>query len=372
VLEYTGAQRSVLILAEEGILQVIATGDANAQGDPEAIQPRLLADDDTELAAHVARFVWRTAETVYIADAQKHHAFKDDRYLAQQGVRSILCYPIVRKNQVSGMFYLENNLLADAFKTEQMFALDLLAAQIAISIDNSRLYKRSQQAIAARDTFLSIASHELKTPLTPLKIQVQSLFRCLQKGKVDQEKMRTWALRAERQIDRLNRLVNDLLDVSHIDQGIFRVHPKAVDLADIVNDVLAWCQDDLARAGCHLISQIGSVRGAFDRPRIEQVVSNLVLNAAKYAAGATIRVTLAQRLGRAHLQVADDGPGIAAVHQAAIFERYARGGAVASAGGLGLGLFIAKQIVAAHGGRLTVSSCEGDGATFTMDLPLGA
>jgi PAS domain S-box-containing protein len=230
------------------------------------------------------------------------------------------------------------------------------------------------RAIRARDEFLSIASHELKTPLTSLMMQVQLRARALARGKLSDfapEVLARTLPSDVRQVDRLTRLVDDILDVSRISTGRFMLSfGEPVDLAASVRDVLERSAAALATAGCAAtLDAPEPVRGRWDRGRIEQVVLNLLTNAWKYGRGKPIHCAVRSSGDRAVFSIRDEGIGISAVDQKRIFQIFERAISKDEVSGLGLGLYIARRIVEAHGGTIGVESEVGKGATFTVELP---
>jgi PAS domain S-box-containing protein len=235
--------------------------------------------------------------------------------------------------------------------------------------------KESEQAkavaIRVRDEFLSVASHELKTPLTALQLQMQGLLDVGRKGRLDED-MVPRLERASRQVERLSALVEQLLDVSRFTTGHLTLNPESFDLSELVREVAERFRDAARNAKCDLDVLLPDARvlGTWDRLRLDQLLNNLVSNALKYGAGKQVVVTLEEPAAeRALLRVADHGIGISPEDQARIFARFERAVPIRHFGGLGLGLFIANQIVLAHRGRITVESAVGSGATFTVDLP---
>jgi signal transduction histidine kinase len=232
-------------------------------------------------------------------------------------------------------------------------------------------YVEAQRAIQMRDDFLSVAGHELRTPLGTLRLQIETLTRLAraQPGTVPENQL----ARAERNVDRLVRLVDQLLDVSRIRAGRLEMHLESCDLSDIARTVVDSFRDAAAHAGNDLVLETADgVVGKWDRSRLEHVVSNLVGNAIKFGAGKTIEVRTAIDGGRARLSVADHGVGIAPDEQGRIFGRFQQGRLSRDKGGLGLGLWITRRMVDAHGGTIAVKSNPGEGSTFTVELPLVA
>ncbi|MFL5813508.1 MAG: ATP-binding protein [Bdellovibrionia bacterium] len=229
-----------------------------------------------------------------------------------------------------------------------------------------------RESVQVRDEFLSIASHELRTPITPLKLQAQQLWRMLEKGSaIDTDRLRKFISMWNKQLDRLSSLIEDLLDVSRISGGQLSMHMEEVDLTQLIHEVIDRYQDQVTRSGCEIrMSLPDQLIGRWDRARLEQVFINLVTNALKYAPGKPISISLSSRDQKAFLSVKDEGKGISAEDQGKIFERFERGGADDSIGGLGLGLYISRKIIEAHGGAIRVESESGKGANFIIELPL--
>ena len=228
-------------------------------------------------------------------------------------------------------------------------------------------FEELKQAIHARDEFLSIASHELRTPLTALKLRLQSI----QQGELAAD-LRKKVDSAARQTERLGRLVDNLLDVSRITTGHLELDLEAVDLAELCREVTDRFRDEASLVGSQVeVDLPDALPGSWDRLRLEQVVTNLLSNAVKYGEGRPIRVSLRGTHVGAELAVEDQGIGIDEHDVENIFQRFQRGGQRPKSDGLGMGLYISRQIVTAHGGSIRVSSRRGEGARFTVDLPSG-
>jgi PAS domain S-box-containing protein len=240
--------------------------------------------------------------------------------------------------------------------------------------ERARLLDQERAARTQAESFLSVASHELRTPLTSLQLGVQGLLAGVYGGRpVDDNHPLARPLRSiERQARRLGRLIDDLLDVTRISSGRLELDLHEVDLSEVVLQVLARYEDEIARIGCVVTTSVpGAVTGRWDGARLEQVVSNLLSNALRYGAGRPIELRVTSTPERAALTVEDHGTGIPPERQRRLFERFERGGASRSYGGLGLGLYIVRNIVARLGGTVRVSSTPGVGSTFTVELPRG-
>jgi PAS domain S-box-containing protein len=229
---------------------------------------------------------------------------------------------------------------------------------------------QAQEAIRLRDEFLSIASHELKTPLTALLLQLESLHV---RAAAADAMLAKQVDRAMRVGNRLAMLIETLLDVSRIVTGNFALSLQPFDLVDAVKEVTDRLRETAASAGCSMqIDGLQRLDGRWDRLRLEQVLSNLISNSIKYAATTPIVITLTRDQDDAVVMVQDKGPGIPQADLARIFERFERAASERHYGGLGLGLYVARQIVEAHGGSIVAGNRPGGGACFTVRLPLKA
>ena len=227
---------------------------------------------------------------------------------------------------------------------------------------------QTQEALRLRDEFLSIASHELKTPLTALLLQLQTLLQSVQDA---DEKLRRRAERAYRSGDRLTDLVEMLLDVSRIATGKFTLEKSPTDLGAILADIVERFDDQAARQRCVVsLRMVSPVLGRWDGLRLDQVITNLLANALKYAAGHPIDLVGATDGANGIIEVRDQGPGISRPDQERIFQRFERASSPRHFGGLGLGLYVARQICEAHGGTLTLSDVQPHGVCFRVTLPL--
>ncbi len=251
------------------------------------------------------------------------------------------------------------------YDADDLHMFEQIASRAAVAAENATLFQEARAAVRYRDEFLSIASHELNTPLTPLRLQLESALR----GVVE-ERLRGKLVLSVKQVDRISKLVGELLDVSRITSGKMHLREESIDLADLLREVTEAHQSELSRAGCELhLTSSGPVMGSWDRLRLSQVVANLLSNAAKYGAGKPVDIALTAHDDSAVLTVSDRGIGIPAKDQERIFERFERAASARNYGGFGLGLFIAKQIIEASGGHVRAEIREGGGTTFTVTLP---
>jgi signal transduction histidine kinase len=228
------------------------------------------------------------------------------------------------------------------------------------------------RAVAARDEFLSIASHELRTPLTGLSLQVQALIRRLRRSEAtpSREELLVDLDSANRLLARVSRMIDELLEVSRVAAGRFQLQREEMDLAQSVRESLARFEKQLASAGCRVeLSLEGKVTGHWDPVRLDQVLDNLISNAAKYGAGKPVEVWLSDRGERVVLGIRDHGIGIDRADQSRVFGQFERAVSPRRFGGFGLGLWITRRVVEAHGGTISLTSEPGRGSTFTVELP---
>ena len=233
------------------------------------------------------------------------------------------------------------------------------------------------RAVSLRDEFLSIASHELRTPLTALRLQLDSVARSLERRPAEHlasGKLAASTGDARTQAERLTSLVERLLDISRLAEGRLTLDHEELDLVSVVREVVDVMRAPARVAGCELrFAAPPALRGHWDRLRLEQLVTNLVGNATKFGAHQPVDVAIAEdangHASAARLTVTDRGIGIDPQDQRRIFERFERAVPARNFGGLGLGLWVAKQIVDAHEGTISVASAPGEGATFTVVLP---
>jgi signal transduction histidine kinase len=233
-----------------------------------------------------------------------------------------------------------------------------------------------RQAVRARDEFISIASHELKTPLTALRLRLGMADRLVQVAARSPEKAEKLAqvLQAAGTVtERMARLIDDLLDVSRLTANRLALDLEEVRLGDLLAEVVARLRDLASETGSAVRVDIDEpdapMVGTWDRVRLEQVVTNLLTNAIKYGAGKEIVVSARARGERIEVAVRDGGIGISKADQTRIFHAFERVASSHRVGGLGLGLYIGRCIAEAHGGSLSVTSSPGDGSTFVLDLP---
>ena len=303
----------------------------------------------------------------YLRDANHRKTFN------HLEMKSCMCVPITARGKTLGGIS-----IISTDETHQYTESDLeVAAEVGkragIALDNAILYQQAQQAIRVRDEFMSIASHELKTPLTTLKLQVQIRQRKLEKGDFSHftpEKITKMVADDDRQITRLTRLVEDILDVSRMGLGKLALNPEIMDLREMAQEVIERLSAQFQFAGTMVTLEAPEpVVGVWDHFRTEQILINLLSNAMKYGPNRPVVIQVLQTEKEAELSVIDQGIGIDLKDQERIFLQFERAVPSTGVSGLGLGLFIVRQLVEAHGGTIQLKSQLGEGSTFTVRLP---
>jgi PAS domain S-box-containing protein len=292
--------------------------------------------------------------------------------MARVRPHSIIVAPLVARGHALGVLSVLSHTPEHRYTEQDKAFVEDLAGRAALAVDNARLYQKVEQAVAARDEFVAIATHELRTPLSALDLQLRRLERQLQQHTqavpVEQlgqgmEKVRQHALR-------LQHLVEHLLDVSRISKGLLELKYELVDLAELVRELVARYEELLAQAGCQAqVRTSRPVLGKVDKLRVEQVLTNLLTNAIKYAPGKPLELEVRLEAAQAVVSVKDQGPGIPEETLQRIFNRFERASGKHHRESLGLGLYISRQIARAHQGELAVESVLGQGTRFTLRLP---
>jgi PAS domain S-box-containing protein len=281
------------------------------------------------------------------------------------GQRSYMAVPLLVKGVLVGAITFAASP-SRRYTPDDLELAEELARRAALSVENARLYRGAQEALKARDEFLSIAAHEIRGPVTSMHMAVQGILT----GKVPPAAMSRTLEVIQREDRRLARFVDELLDIGRIRGGGMQFTYEQVDLSEVVRAETARASADFARSGSSLsITTEAHCVGNWDRFRLEQVVTNLLSNAIKFGLGKPIAISVKAHEGRASLVVKDHGIGIPPELHGRIFLPFERAVAVRHYGGLGLGLFIARTVVVGLGGTISVESSPNAGATFTVELP---
>ena len=360
--------RTAIVLAEDGAAEVIATA---GRGADDVLPP----GTQSVVAGSLLETVLR-GDVVYREDmADRRHPEEEE--LVRLGLRARLAAPLLAGPRAIGMLVLQRED-PRSFRAEEIELVSLLGRLVATGVQNIRAYEAERSTVdelrrlsTLRADFVSLVSHELRSPMAAVIGSARTL-QARWRELAPEQRESFLSLIAD-ETTRLATLIGDVLDTSRIDAGTFSYSFAAVDVGEIVRETVG-----AAQLGQDEVRLVGSVRDPLpairgDHERLRQVLTNLVDNAVKYSpAGEEVRVAAYARGERVVVDVTDAGPGIAREHQKLIFEKFGRAKTDGGKPGTGLGLFIARSIVEAHGGTLDVRSSAGRGATFTVELPADA
>jgi PAS domain S-box-containing protein len=330
-------------------------------------------------AQHIVSHVLRSGEPELYSDVPDEllvEAARDAEHLQTLRTlvfQSYMCLPMVARGYTLGTITLVTAESGRRYGQAELAFGEDLASRAAIALDNARLYRDAQAAVRARDQFLSIASHELKTPLTSLMGYIDLMQRrAARAGDQTDRDQRAMQVVGE-QAARLNKLVTALLDLSRIETGQLSIERGLVDLNALARRLVEETQPTTNR---HTITFSGDKQPIMilgDELRLEQVIQNLIQNAIKYSpGGGTVAVLASRQDTTAYLHVSDQGIGIPGTALPQLFRRFYRAPNADSQhiSGMGIGLYVVKEIIELHGGTVDVASQERQGSTFTISLPL--
>jgi PAS domain S-box-containing protein len=296
--------------------------------------------------------------------------------LRQKGVRSLLGVPLNAHGKFFGVLHV-GALLPARFHERDIEILEVVADRVAIAIENAQLFELARtaaneaaeatSAVRMRDEFLSVAAHELKTPITAAKAAAQLFARTFRNTELTTTQTRALDT-VEKQIDKLGRLASQLLDTVRLETGKLEIEPKQTDLVEVVGAAIEQVRATTEKHRFHLDAP-GDLPMRIDALRIEQVLVNLLDNAVKYSpAGGDIDVVMRRSIATTVITVRDHGIGVPSEHRARLFDQFYQ--AHPNRSGLGLGLYISRHIVERHGGTVYAEDPEGAGTRFVISLPM--
>jgi signal transduction histidine kinase/ActR/RegA family two-component response regulator len=375
---YLGHYCAIDIIAEDGTVRRVAASHVEPKRDliAKELMRRYMFDLDLPMGFPQ---VLRTSEPELlpeITDEIRVAIAQDNEHLdlmRRLNLTSYLCVPLVNRGRLLGAMTVGISDGERRYDSGDLALAEELARRAAASVDNARLYEEAREAIRMRDAFLSVASHELKTPLTSLYLHVELLKRRLTRnggmGEREQESLESVA----QQVRRLNKMIELLLDLSRIESGQLEIERQPVDLTALTERMVEEVQRTLERHRLEFTAPPGPTMIEGDETRLEQVVQNLVQNAIKYSPeGGTVTVGIERQDSQVRLAVRDEGVGIPAEALPNLFDPFFRAEheSARGIGGMGLGLHIVHHIIRAHEGTIGVDSIPGVGSTFVVELPL--
>jgi len=280
-------------------------------------------------------------------------------------IRHCLAIPIRSSDKllIGAMFFGYTRL--EVFNTADEVMMRNIASLVAVTLDNARLFEEVNALNLKKNEFIALASHELKTPLTTTKGYLQILER----SEIDQVGRR-FLTKALKQLERINALIAELLDISKIEAGKLSFHMETFDLSEMILDVVETFHFSSQTHTIFVNNTHGDYRVVADRQRIEQVMINLITNAIKYSPDANnVHITLESSPSEVSVQVKDEGMGMSRDQQEKVFARFYQVEGTSKMAGLGLGLYLSKEIIDRHGGHIGVNSQLGEGSTFYFSIP---
>lgn len=384
VVELAGASTGVLLQGDAGVLHV--RGRITTDGKPAfALENTPLADCDG-LPRTLIRYVARTRKPLMLDDAHVLGPFAGDAEVRELGVRSVLCIPLEKNLDLIGILYLENDTMARAFTATRIDVVKVVAAQAAISLENSILLlerdrtERELRQLAddlasesqRKTEFIATLAHELRNPLAPIRTGLD-LMRMAGKNPESMVKIQEMM---GRQLKQMVHLIDDLLDVARVDSGKVHLKLERIDLRKPIASAVEATMPMIEVARHTLDVSLPDVPLFLnaDATRLAQVVSNLLSNSAKYTPqGGHIALSAYTVGDRVRIDIADTGVGIPAHLLSEVFTMFSQVSKEIgrSQGGLGIGLSLVRSLVRMHGGEVVATSDgEGQGSTFTVLLPL--
>lgn len=374
----TLADVCVVDMIEDHSLRQRSTAQAGAAYDEclRSIQSRYTLDTDSPqpiwdvLRTGVSRLVNDVPDTQLPSE---HVDVEALRSMRDVGVESCMVVPLVIRGRPAGAISFMSVDPRHRYSKDDLALADEFAARAAVAVDNARLYRDAKEAVKARDEFLSVAAHELKTPMTSLRGFVQLAIRQLDRdGTPDPMQVRQALRVIDQQSRKLSNLISQLLDVSRLEAGRLSLERQVVDIGKLVEGVV---EAVMASSTEHaiLVRIPVTVLALVDPLRVEQVAINLLDNAIRYSpAGSLIDVEVSQpSRDTVRLSVRDHGPGIPPEFRDQIFTRFNHTQSTDRVGGMGLGLYISREIVQLHGGEIVAEFPEDGGTRFVVALPSG-
>jgi PAS domain S-box-containing protein len=350
-------------------LAVVSVAHADQAREPKLRELlRVLPEGERKLARGIG-YVVRTGQsdlcpdTLEAAWVRPALGVDTPERLMELGARSYMCVPLKARGYTCGAITFVSVTPGRNYGRADLALAEELARRAGLAVDNARLFREAHEALKARDEFLSMASHDLRSPLTSLRLQLQAVRKGIQQDIDAPHSREKLAARVEsmvQQADRMLHMMDALLDITQMTAGRLELRRQKVDLVELVRGAMKTLDEELRQSEVEIrVHAEGPVEGEWDRLRVEQVVDNLLSNAVKYGKGQPVDLTTEGDMAK--LVVRDQGVGIAPEDQGRLFERFER---------VRLDRDVAGYGVEAHGGRVTVESRLGEGSSFTLWMPL--
>jgi signal transduction histidine kinase len=383
-LENAGADRGLLILPADDAHLIQA--EAQATGDRVDVVLCQAPISGAICPESLVRYVIRTHDSVILDDASRPNLFSDDNYLRGRHTKSILCLPLIKQGRLTGLIYLENRLTSSAFTADRTAVLELLAAQAAISLENTRLYSDLQEReVKAHETQMALAhanrvttmgqltasiAHEVNQPIAAVVTNAHAALRFLGSHPADLEEVRQALDAIIRDGNRAGNVIGRIRDLIKK----LPARQAELDINQAILEVIEMIRSELLRNHVALQTELANglplTRG--DRIQVQQIVLNLIMNAVEAMADVgdgprDLLVSTAEDIsnGMVVVTVRDSGPGLPPESLERLFDPFY----TTKTGGMGMGLSICRSIIEAHGGRVWAAATAPRGASFQFTLP---
>lgn len=359
------------MVSDSGRMHTVAYSHAQPEGQA-ALGKLWSALGDTSAEIGLLHDVLSSGDTLFLPHVpdpmlRRFTAPPISDYLTRFGISTLIVVPLRIDGQIRGLLTIARGHEGKPYTVEDKRLLEEAAQRASVYLENASRREETSRALALRDEFLSIAAHELKTPITSLSLLLQLVGARLGVVAVHAPELERALELGKLQIQRINHLIADMIDVAKIESGKLAMSMENCELAAIVQENVELLQGREDTPLLHV--SLEPVTGIWDAQRLSQVVANLLNNAIKFGRGNPIEVTLHKEGSEAVLRVADEGIGIPADKLGVVFDRFERVIPEKHFQGMGLGLYIVKQIVDAHHGSVRVESVLGQGSVFTVRLP---
>jgi PAS domain S-box-containing protein len=339
---------------------------------------RVLPAEETKLTRGIGHVV-RTGlsdlcvDTLEAAWVRSALGVDSPEHFLELGARSYMCVPLKVGGDTFGAITFVTVTPGRRYGPADLSLAEEFVRRAGVAVDNARLFREAREALQSRDEFLSMASHDLRSPLTSLRLQLQAVRKSLKPGNGEpcsSEKLASRVEVMERQTDRMLHMMDALLDITQMTAGRLELKRQKLDLVELVRGAVDTLEEELRQSGVQVrVHADGPIEGMWDRLRLEQVVDNLLSNAMKYGKGLPVDLTVTTDGTTAKLVVRDQGVGVAPEDQERLFDRFERVRLDRSVTGYGVGLWIVRRVVEAHGGSVSLESRLGEGSSFIVQLP---
>ncbi|WP_287252847.1 MULTISPECIES: ATP-binding sensor histidine kinase [unclassified Moorena] len=388
LLTNAGAKKGFIILSKDDKLIIEAAGTVVNNG--VTFRESIPVTITQHLPISVINYVAINKENLLLNNLVNNSTFADDIYIINNQPKSAVCLPLLRKNNLIGMVYLENNMVSGNFTNEHLEVLSLLCNQAAISLENATLYQtlhevqvrerlekqirksleREKELTELKSRFISMTSHEFRTPLTTI-MGVTEIFKYYSQNWTD-EKKQNYLDRIQVNVKHMLHMLDDVLVVNKANAGKLKFNPAPLNLLEFCRDLVEDIELGIDTQQSIVFSiQCECPEVNFDEKLLRHILINLLSNATKYSPNdSTINFDLICQQEEVIFKIKDQGIGIPEEDQKQLFESFHRCNNVGNIPGTGLGLAIVKQSVEVHGGEITVNSQVGIGTTFTVTIPL--